>query len=44
MFNDKKKFIKKVLFCVITNTLILQILTNNLATFKMSNGVNDEKF
>ena len=31
-------------FSVITNNLNWEILTNNLATFKRSNGVKDENF
>ena len=31
-------------FSVITNNLTWEILTNNLATFKGSNGVKDENF
>ena len=31
-------------FSVITNNLNWKILTNNLAIFKRSNGVKDEKF
>ena len=33
-----------MLFSVITNNLNWEILTNNLATFKRSNGGKDEKF
>ena len=33
-----------MLFSVITNNLNREIFTNNLATFKRSNGDKDEKF
>ena len=44
VFNDKKKFIKKMFFSVITNNLNWGILTKNLVTFKRWDGVKDEKF
>ena len=44
VFNDKKKFIKKMFFSVITNNLNWGILTKNLVTFKRWDGVKGDKF
>ena len=44
IFNDKKSLQTEFFFCLISNNLNWEILTNNLATFKRSDGVKDEKF
>ena len=38
-----KKFINRVFFSGISNNLNWEIVTKNLATFKRSDGVKDEK-
>ena len=37
-------FINKIVFSVITKNLNWEILTKNLVTFKIWDGVKDEKF
>ena len=44
IFNNKKKFINKNVFSVITKNLNQENLTKNLITYKRWDGVRDEKF
>ena len=43
IFDDKKKFIKKIFFSVITKNLNWEILTKNLVTFRRWDWVKYEK-
>ena len=43
IFDDKKKFVKKFFFSVITKNLNWEILTKNLVTFRRWNWVKYEK-
>ena len=44
IFNDKKKFINKNVFSIITTNLTWEILTKSIVTFKRWDGIKDEKF
>ena len=44
IFNDKKIFLAKMFFSVITKSLKWEVLTKNLVTFKRWDWVKDEKF
>ena len=43
IFDDKKKFTKKIFFSVITKNLNWEILTKNLVTFRRWDWVKYEK-
>ena len=43
LFDDKKKFIKKIFFSIITKNLNWEILTKNLVTFRRWDWVKYEK-